>query len=233
MSLELKGLCSMATQHLLVELAPEHAKRGGPRIVLTNVSGIEAAARVRGGEPWDFIVVAGDAIAKLEAERHLVAGSRVDVARSGIAVAVRQGAAPPDLSSEAAFRAALDRARKIGYSTGPSGVHLLKLFERWGIAQSIQPRLAQAPPGVAVASMVASGEVELGLQQLSEMIHSEGIVVAGLLPPGAQAITTFSGGVCARSAHPHEARAVLEFFASPGNDEARRRHGLQSPRDAG
>jgi len=77
--------------------------------------------------------------------------------------------------------------------------------------------------------MVASGEVELGLQQLSEMIHSKGIVVAGLLPPGAQSTTTFSGAVCAKSAHRGEARAALEFFASPANDEARRRHGLQPP----
>ena len=222
MTAQLKGLCSMATQHLLADVAPDH-------VALTSISGVEAAKRVREGEPWDFIVIAADAIAKLESEGHVVAGSRVDVANSGIAVAVREGAAAPELSTEAAFRAALDRAGKIGYSTGPSGVYLLKLFERWGIAQSIQPRLVQAPPGVAVASMVASGEVELGLQQLSEMIHSKGITVAGLLPHGAQSTTTFSGAVCTKSAHRDEARAALEFFASPANDEARRRHGLQPP----
>ena len=229
MTVALNGLCSMATQHLLMELAPEYAKRGKCDVALTNLSGIEAAGRVRAGEPWDFIVIAADAVAKLEAEGHVVAGSRIDIANCGIAVAVRQGAAAPDLGTQTAFRAMLDRAKKIGYSTGPSGVYLLKLFERWGIAPSIQPRLVQAPPGVAVASMVASGEVDLGLQQLSEMIHSTGITVAGLLPPGAQSITTFSGAVCVKSRHKDDAREALEYFASARNDDQRRRHGLQPP----
>lgn len=229
MTAALKGLCSMATQHLLADLAPEHAKCGNGPVALTSISGIEAAARVRAGEEWDFVVLAADAIAKLEAEGHVVAGSRCDIADSGIAVAVRAGSALPELSTETAFRSALDRARRIGYSTGPSGVYLLKLFERWGIAQSIQPRLMQAPAGVAVATLVANGDVDLGLQQLSEMIHSHGITVAGLLPPGAQSITTFSGAVCSRSARPSEAREALAFFASPGNDPARSRHGLQPP----
>ena len=226
MTIELKGLCSMATQHLLLELAPEYANRGEARVKLTNLSGIEAAARVRAGEPWDFIVIAADAIAKLESEGHVVAGSAAAVANSGIAVAVKQGAASPDLSTEAAFRTALDRAKRIGYSTGPSGVYLLKLFERWGIAEAIKPRLVQAPQGVAVASMVASGEVDFGLQQLSEMIHSQGITVAGMLPAGAQSITTFSGAVGGKSANGEAARALLTFFASSEHDGRRRKHGL-------
>ena len=229
MSGAMKGLCSMATHHLLVELVAGYKSRGRGDIQLTNLSGIEAAARVRAGEAWDFVVIAGDAIAKLDAEGHVLAGSRVDIANSAIALAVRQGSAAPDLSTDAAFRAALDRADRIGYSTGPSGVYLLKLFERWAIADSIKPRLVQAPQGVAVATLVASGEVDLGLQQLSEMIHSEGVTVAGLLPPGAQSFTTFSGAVCARAAHPDEAREALAFFASARNDDARQRHGLQPP----
>ena len=229
MTQPVKGLCSMATHHLLAELVAEYKSRGRGEITLTNLSGIEAAARVRAGEPWDFIVVAADAIAKLESEGHVVAGSCVDIADSVIAVAVRKGSAAPDLSSEAGFRAALDRAARIGYSTGPSGVYLLKLFERWGIAEALKPRLVQAPPGIAVASMVASGEVELGLQQLSEMIHSEGITIAGVLPPGAQSVTTFSGAVCKAAAQPDEAREALAYFASGRNDDKRERHGLQPP----
>jgi molybdate transport system substrate-binding protein len=229
MSADLKGLCSMATHHLLTELAGEYRSRGRADIGLTNLSGIEAASRVRAGEAWDFIVIAGEAIATLESEGHVVAGSRTGIASSGIAVAVREGAPAPDLSTEAALRSALDGAKRIGYSTGPSGVYLLKLFERWGIAQAIAPRLVQAPAGVAVASLVARGDVDLGLQQLSEMIHSPGITVAGLLPPAAQSITTFSGGVCARATRPDDARDALAFFASPRHDEKRRNHGLQPP----
>jgi len=213
----------MATQHLLAELVAAYRAN---EVKLASISGIEAAARVRAGEACDFVVLAADAIAKLEAEGHVVKASAVPIANAGIAVAVRKGSPAPDLATEAAFRAAIDRAKRIGYSTGPSGVYLLKLFERWGIAQSIQPRLVQAPPGVAVATLVANADVDLGLQQLSEMIHSPGITVAGLLPPGAQLVTTFSGAVCTRSAEQAAARALLAFFASRDHDERRRRHGL-------
>jgi len=213
----------MATQHLLADLVAAYRAN---EVKLASISGIEAAARVRAGEACDFVVLAADAIAKLEAEGHVVAGTAAPIANAGIAVAVRKASAAPDLSTEAAFRAAIDRAKRIGYSTGPSGVHLLKLFERWGIAKSIQPRLMQAPPGVAVATLVANGDVDIGLQQLSEMIHSPGISVAGLLPPGAQLVTTFSGAVCTKSAQKDAARALLGFFASKDHDAERRRHGL-------
>jgi molybdate transport system substrate-binding protein len=220
MSAPLSGFCSMATQHLLAELIPKY--RAG-EVKLESVSGLEAAARVRAGQACDFVVLAADAIAKLEAEGHVVAGSRADIANAGIAVAVREGTQPPDLSTELAFRSAIDRAKKIGYSTGPSGVYLLKLFEGWGIERS---RLVQAPPGVAVATLVANGDVDIGLQQLSEMIHSHGITVAGLLPPGAQLVTTFSGAVCTKSARSDATRSLLAHFASKDHDEDRRRHGL-------
>ena len=220
MTAALSGFCSMATQHLLAELIPRYRAN---EVKLVSVSGLEAAARVRAGEACDFVVLAADAIAKLEAEGHVVAGSRADIANAGIAVAVRKGSSAPDLSTEAAFRSAIDHARKIGYSTGPSGVYLLKLFERWGIERS---RLVQAPPGVAVATLVANGDVDIGLQQLSEMIHSQGITVAGVLPPGAQLVTTFSGAVCTKSAQSDPARSLLAYLASSDHDQDRRRHGL-------
>ena len=212
----------MATQFLLAELVAEYGNSRGS-VTVTSISGIEAAARVRAGDAVDFVVLAADAIGKLEAEGHVVAGSPTDIANAGVAVAVREGTKSPDLSTEAAFRAAIDRAKKIGYSTGPSGVYIAKVFERWGIDPA---RLVQAPPGVAVATLVAKGEVDLGLQQLSEMIHSPGITVAGPLPPGVQLVTTFSGAVCARSTQREAARALLSYFGSRDHDERRKRHGL-------
>ena len=118
-------------------------------------------------------------------------------------------------------------APTVGYSTGPSGVALQQLFARWGIAEAIQSRLVQAPPGVAVGSLVARGEVALGFQQLSELMHLDGIEVVGPMPPGLEIITTFTGAVCTASAQPNAARALLDFIRSPAADEARRRNGMQ------
>src|SRR6185436_10982122 len=104
---------------------------------------------------------------------------------------------------------------------------LHQLFERWGIAEAIGPRLVQAPPGVPVGSLIARGDVELGFQQLSELMHVEGIDVVGLMPPGLEIVTTFSGGVCTASTRVEDARALLDFIRSPAADEAKRRHGMQ------
>jgi len=140
---------------------------------------------------------------------------------------VRHGAPRIDIGSEDAVRQAIVAARSLSYSTGPSGVHLAKLFERWGIAEQIKPRIVQAPPGVPVGSLVASGEVELGFQQLSELIHLQGISVLGPLPPAIQIITTFSAGIAATSTQAEGVRTMLDYFASPVAAETKRRNGME------
>jgi molybdate transport system substrate-binding protein len=124
-------------------------------------------------------------------------------------------------------RRAVVAAETVGYSTGPSGVQLARLFERWGIAKAIERKIVQAPPGVAVGSLVAKGEVALGFQQLSELMHLPGIDVVGSLPDAIQIVTTFTAGVCAASASPLAARDLLAFLASPAADDAKRRHGME------
>jgi molybdate transport system substrate-binding protein len=115
----------------------------------------------------------------------------------------------------------------VGYSTGPSGVALVKLFERWGIAQELQGRLVQAPPGVPVGALVARGEVALGFQQLSELIHLEGITVLGPMPAAVQITTTFSGALCKASSQGEAVQALLAFMASPDAEAAKRRNGME------
>lgn len=195
MSTVLRGISSMATRQILAELATEFMLRTGHSVEIESVGGVDAARRVQAGEAFDFVVLGSDAIDKLIASAHLQAGSRVDLVNSVVAVAVPQGAPLPDLGSEVAVRNAVLAARRISYSTGPSGVALAKLFEHWGIASDIQSRMVQAPPGVPVGSLVARGEVDLGFQQLSELLHVPGITVAGTLPPSIQITTTFSAGV--------------------------------------
>jgi len=139
---------------------------------------------------------------------------------------VRAGAARPDIGSEDAVRNAVLAARSLSYSTGPSGVALARLFERWGIAGQIQDRIVQAPPGVPVGTLVARGEVELGFQQLSELLHVDGIELLGALPAEIQIVTTFSAGVCASATQPGAARELIAFMASPAAAEAKRRQGM-------
>lgn len=223
----LRGISSMATRQLLADLVAAYAQRSDCVIVIESVGGVDAAKRVQAGEPFDVVFLASDAIDKLIAAGHIDARSKVDLVHSGVAVTVRTGAQQPDISSENAVREAVLAARSLSYSTGPSGVALVKLFERWGIADTIRERVVQAPPGVPVGTLVARGEVELGFQQLSELIHVQGITVVGPLPPEIQITTTFSAGICTGSAQAPVARDLLDFMASAQAADAKRRQGME------
>ena len=217
----------MATRAVLAELTELYRAQSQADVAIESVGGVDAAKRVQADEAFDFVILAADAIDKLIAGGKVLGDSKADLVRSGVAVAVRAGATRPDIGSEDALRRAVVGARTLGYSTGPSGVQLARLFERWGIADEIKSRMVTAPPGVPVGSLVAKGDVELGFQQLSELMHLPGIDVLGTLPRGIEIITTFSGGVCAASTQPHAARDVLAFMASPAAEEAKRRHGME------
>lgn len=224
----LTGISSMATRAVLADLVDAYVRQGGRSITIESVGGVDAAKRVQAGEAFDAVFLAGDAIAKLIASGHVLADSRVDLMRSGVSVAVPAGAAVPDIGSEAALRAAVLAAPTVGYSTGPSGVALTKLFERWGVAEALQSRIVQAPPGVPVGTLVAQGQVALGFQQTSELLHVAGITIAGPMPAEVAIITTFSAGICATSRDIAATRAVLDFFASPAALAAKQRQGMDA-----
>ena len=227
MSAAIRGISSMATRQLLAELTDLYRQQCDGAVHIESVGGVDAARRVQSGEPFDVVLLASEAIDKLIAAGAAVAGSKVDLVHSPVAAAVRAGTPSPAVGSEEALHRAVLAAPSIGYSTGPSGTSLMRLFEHWGIAAEIQPRLKQAPPGVPVGSMLAAGEVALGFQQLSELIHVEGITIAGALPRPVQIITTFSGAVCTTCTQPDAVRRLLSFLASPEAAAAKRRHGME------
>lgn len=216
----------MATRQVLADLAAAYREYSGIDVVFESVGGVDAAKRVRAGETFDVVVLAADAIDKLAATGSVIAGSRTDLVRSSVAVAVSVGAARPDIGTEDALRRTVLAAHTLGYSTGPSGTALQQVFGRWGIADSVRERLVQAPPGVPVGQLVAEGKVELGFQQFSEMLNQPGIAVLGTMPPGCEIVTTFSGGVGATSAHPEAVRNLLAFLQSAAATAAKRRQGM-------
>ncbi|HYN62856.1 MAG TPA: substrate-binding domain-containing protein [Rubrivivax sp.] len=216
----------MATRLVLAELADAYQRSSGVKVHFESVGGVDAARRVQAGEAFDVVVLAAEAIDTLVAAGRAVAASRVDLMQSGVAIAVRAGSPRPDIGTQDALRQALLSARTVGYSTGPSGVALSRLLARWGLADRLRDRIVQAPAGVPVGALVASGEVELGFQQLSELMHLEGIDVLGPMPHGVEIVTTFSGARCAASLQPEAVSGLLDFLRSGDAAQAKRRHGM-------
>jgi molybdate transport system substrate-binding protein len=226
MACQIKGISSMATRRIMADLIGLYEQRSGCRVTIKSMGGVDAARAIRAGEPIDVILLASNVMEQLEAEGYIGSGSRRDFARSGIAMAVRVGAQWPSISNDEAVKVAVLGARKICYSTGPSGDHLLQLWERWGILGTISERAIQAPPGVPVAALVARGDADLGFQQLSELLHFPGIHIVGPLPSEIQATTVFSVGVSSSSSRVESVCGLVTFLNSPEADAVKRKHGM-------
>ena len=227
MNRRVTGLSSMATRHILADLAADYERSHGIRVEFRSMGGVEAAKLARAGEPTDLVALASKVMESLERESHIVKGSIKDFARSAIAIAVPAGAPRPEVESEEAVRSAVSDARRVCYSTGPSGDHLKALCEKWGLTETALQRALVAPPGVPVASLVARGEADLGFQQLSELIGQPGIEIAGPLPPEIQAVTVFSAGVSVASRDPETAKAFVAYLASAEASATIVRHGME------
>ena len=222
----IRGIASMATRRLLEELAARFSKQTGWPVAFEAVGGLEAARRVEAGESFDMAVLASNVIDALVAAGRLNGAAKVDIAKSGIAIAVRSGTPHPDICSEEAVRKAVCAAVRIGYSTGPSGTALLDLLERWGLAHALAGRLVRARPGQPVGSLLAAGAVDLGLQQLSELVGISGIDVVGSLPDAIQVTTVFSAAPLT-GVHLCKVSGLLDFLTSPASVQAKLRNGLK------
>jgi molybdate transport system substrate-binding protein len=187
---------------------------------------VDMKKRVLAGESVDLVSGSAAAVDELIQARKLAPG-RMDLAKSGVAVAVRAGAARPDIGSGEALKRTLIAAKSIGCSSGPSGVYLAELFRRMGIAAQVKGKITQTPPGTPVGPLIARGEVEIGFQQLSELLPTQGIDIIGPLPADIQLITTFSFGLHAGAKKPDAAKALVRFLTSAAAAPVLKKKGLE------
>jgi len=211
---EVKLIASAAVKEVVLDLVPAFEKASGHKVT-TIWAGTEAITkRISGGEVVDIVLIAAPNVDRLIAEGKLVAGSRANVAKSGIGVAVRAGLPKPDISSGEAVKNAVLAAKSVAYSSGPSGFYLADLFKRMGISEQIKDKVKQTPSGVQVAEVVARGEADLGFQQVSELLHLKGIQYLGPLPADIQHITVFSAGLHRAAPEPDAAKALVKFLTA-------------------
>jgi molybdate transport system substrate-binding protein len=223
-------IASNAVKEALAELVPGFETATAHMVTTIWGGTLDIGQRIRDGEVVDIVILAADRIDDFIRQGRLAAGSRVDIARSGIGVAVRAGARRPDISSGAALRASLLAARSIVLSSGPSSVYLANLFQQMGIADTIRSKIRQIGPGLPVARAVARGEGEIGFTQVSELLTVEGIDYVGPLPPDVQHITVFSAGIHAAAPAPDAAKALVEFLSGPQAAAVIRHSGMEPGR---
>lgn len=215
----------MATKALLGDLVLAYQALSGIQLDIESVGGVVAADRVKANEPFDLVMLASGALDKLIAQ-DLVKG-KVVLAYSDVAVAVPEQSADYAIGTEEALRETLLAVDTIGYSTGPSGDGLLKLFERWGLSEVLQKKLIQAPAGRSVGTLVADGTVQIGFQQYSELFTVAGIKVLGLMPKGCEIITTFCAGVGSVSSQEVASKQFLEYLETANLADIKRQNGMR------
>ncbi|HEY4264260.1 MAG TPA: substrate-binding domain-containing protein [Micropepsaceae bacterium] len=224
---EIKVLSTQATEQSYRELVPQFEKTTGHKVTTIFTGTLDADKRLAAGERYDLLIMSSPSIDEHIKDGKLAPGSRVDLAKSGVAVAVLRGAPKPDIGSAEALKKTLLAAKTIGYSTGPSGNIVMALFQRLGIADQIKPKLKQTATGVFVGSIIASGEVEVGFQQVSELSQFPGIDYVGPLPKEIQQYTIFSSGIVAGTGQADAAKALVKFLTSPAAAPVFKKRGME------
>ena len=226
----LKVLSAGACERFVAAVASELEKRQGQRVLVQEDTVGRLVQRINQGEAFDVALLTPAGLERIAGR--FAAGSRIELVRVGIGVAVREKTPLPDIRTVESFKRALRQARSVAYvdpaAGGTSGIYFSRLLERLGIADDIRPK-AVLVPGGAVASRVASGEADVGIQMMSELVGTKGVVVVGPLPAPVQTYTVYAGVVGAASHDPAGARALLDLLASPAMAARLRAAGLERP----
>ena len=208
-------LCTNGVKSLMLDVVSAFERTSGTRVVITWGATNSLLKDLEGGAGGDLAILTAEAIDDLMSGGRVVAGSRVDLARSGIGVAVRKGAKRPDIASPEALKRALLAAKSVAHSkSGMSGIYFPTVLAHLGIADAMKAKIVIPDPGTPIGEVVAKGGAEIGIQQISELLPVAGIEIVGPLPAALQKITTFSAGVLTAAKEPDAAAALLKFVAA-------------------
>jgi molybdate transport system substrate-binding protein len=216
--LELKVLTAGAFKSSVEALGPEYEKASGNKLIIDNDTVGALVKRIEGGEIFDVVVVSPAAVDEFAAKGKVIPGSRTNLARVGIGVMVKEGAERPDVSTVDAFKNTVLAAKSVSYidpaSGGSSGIYVAKLLERLGIAGQVKPK-EKLKQGGNVADLIASGEVALGIHQISEIMPVKGVTLVGPLPKDIQNYTIYAAGIATGTKHADAAKALIAVFNGP------------------
>jgi molybdate transport system substrate-binding protein len=226
---EVKILTAGAMKAVVLELVPAFEKQTGHKAVIDNDTAGGLTKRIEGGEAFDLVVVTPGAVKELKGK---LAGDAVNVARVGVGVVVKEGAAVPDIATVESFKRALLAAKTVAYidpaAGGSSGIYVAGLLDKLGIAAEIKPK-AKLKKGGYVAELIASGEAELGLHQISEILPVKGVKLVGPLPAEIQNYTTYAAAVGAQAREKEGAQAMLKLLAGAEAEPVLRARGMERP----
>lgn len=229
---DVKILTAGAMKAVVLELVPQFEKETGHKAVVDNDTAGGLARRIQGGETFDLAVITPGVLNDLAGKGKVVGDTRANVARVGVGVVVKEGAPAPDVSNVHAFKKALLTAKTVAYidpaSGGSSGIYLTGLFDKLGIAADIKSK-AKLKQGGYVADLIASGEAEIGLHQISEILPVKGVKLVGPLPAEIQNYTTYAAAVSADAKQPDAARALIKLLTGPPADSVLKARGMERP----
>ena len=228
---DVRVLTTGAMKEVVLAVVPAFEKETGHKAVVSNDTAGALVRRIENGESFDLAVLTPGAIKNLAAKGKF-AGGGTSVARVGVGVVVKAGASSPDISSVDAFKKALLAAKSVAYidpeSGGSSGVYIAGLLDRLGIAAEIKPK-AKLKQGGHVADLIASGEAELGLHQISEILAVKGVRLVGPLPAEIQNYTTYAAAVGAQALHGDAAQVLLKLLIGPQAEPVLKERGMERP----